>query len=131
MPITQQLLNFLLYLGAGVVMISVFLVLYEKITPISEFRLIREGCVAASLSIGGATIGFSLPIASSILHSDSFAMFTFWSVCAAVVQLLAYWGATHLVPSASEELENNNVAVGGLFGAISLAVGVINAACQF
>ncbi len=131
MTIAQQLLSYLLYLGAGLVMLSLFLVLYERITPISEFRLIREGCVAAVLSLGGATVGFSFSIASSVLHSNDFAMFTFWAICAAVVQLLAYWGATRLVPDAGEALENNNIAVGGLFGAISVAVGIISAACQY
>ena len=131
MEITQQLLNYLLYLGAGVVMLSAFLFLYTRITPNREFRLIREGCVSAALSLGGATLGFSLTLASSVLHSNSFSLFTFWAACAAVIQLLAYWGVTHIVPNASEEMENNNIAVGGLFGSVSLAVGIINAACQY
>ncbi len=131
MAITQQLLSYLLYLGAGLIMLVLFLVLYERITPISELRLIREGGAAAALSLGGATIGFSLSIASSVLHSNDLIMFAFWAVCAAVIQLLAYWGATRLVPDAGEALENNNIAVGGLFGAISVAVGIISAACQY
>jgi Predicted membrane protein len=131
MVITQQLLGYLLYLGAGLAMLSLFLVLYVRITPNNEFRLIREGCVSAALSLGGALIGFSLTLASSALHSNSFSLFAFWAACAAFIQLLAYWGVTHLVPNASEALENNNIAVGALFGSISLAVGIVNAACQY
>ena len=48
---------------------------------------------------------------------------------AAVIQILVYFAATKIIPQANEELVNNNVAVGALFGAISVAIGLLNAAC--
>ena len=36
---------------------------------------------------------------------------------------------TRMLPQMNEAIENNNVAMGGLMGALSLMVGMINAAC--
>ena len=53
-----------------------------RVTPFQELALIRQGIVAPALSLGGAAIGFSLTVASSILHNDSYPMFLFWSASA-------------------------------------------------
>ena len=46
-----------------------------------------------------------------------------------MLQILVYFAATRLIPQASEELAGNNVAVGTLFGSVSIAIGLLNAAC--
>ena len=127
--VLQQVYNYLLYLVSGLVVTGAFIAVYVHLTPLSEFRLIREGCVAAMLSLGGAAIGFSLTVAASILHSDSIHVFVFWSACAAVIQLLTYFVCSRLIPESGSALEDNNIAVGGLFGAAALTVGILNAAC--
>jgi putative membrane protein len=91
--------------------------------------LIRAGNSAAALCFSGALIGFSLTIASAILHSTSLVLFLAWSVGAIVVQLVVYVLVSRLLHMSKEQIESNNVAFGGLLGAISLAVGAINAAC--
>ena len=48
---------------------------------------------------------------------------------AAVVQIGAYFATTRLIPDAGRELQQNNIAVGALYCALSLAIGVLNAAC--
>lgn len=127
--VLQQVYNYLLYLVSGLVVTGAFIAVYIHITPLSEFRLIREGCAAAALSLGGAAIGFSLTVAASILHSDSIHIFVFWSACAAVIQLLTYFVCSRIIPESGSALEDNNIAVGGLFGAAALTVGILNAAC--
>ena len=99
--------------------------------PISvrELKLIKNGNLACALSFGGALVGFCLPLASSIAHSVSLPDFVLWGAAAAVLQILVYFAATHLIPQVSEELAGNNVAVGTLFGSISIAIGLLNAAC--
>ena len=125
----KQYMLYLSYMASAIVMIATFISIYISITPIKEMRLIREGCMAASLSFGGALIGFSLTLASSIAHSDTILNFVVWGACAAFVQLIVFFIIYKLVPNARTELEDNNIAVGGLFCAISLAIGIINAAC--
>ncbi|MBI4753870.1 MAG: DUF350 domain-containing protein [Betaproteobacteria bacterium] len=124
-----QLYNYLIFLLAGVAMVALFVALYLRVTPFSEIALIRKGCVAASLSLGGATLGFSLTVASSILHNDRIGMFLLWGVAAMAVQVAAYALLARAIPNMNAALEDNNVAMGALMGSASLVVGVINAAC--
>lgn len=120
--------QYLQYMFSSILMLLVFGTVYLKITPVRELKLIKNGNLACALSFGGALVGFCLPLASSIAHSVSLPDFVLWAA-AAVLQILVYFAATRLIPQASEELAGNNVAVGTLFGSISIAIGLLNAAC--
>jgi putative membrane protein len=117
-----------LHLLSGVMLLAVFFAIYTKVTPFDEVALIRQGNAAAALSLGGAGIGFCLTIVSSIVHNDTLVMFLIWSVGAMVVQTGVYAILTRVVPQMNPAIEANNVAMGGLMGAMSLMVGMINAA---
>jgi putative membrane protein len=52
-----------------------------------------------------------------------------WSVLAMVVQILTFGVLHRCLSGAVEQIESNNVAVGALVGVVSLAVGLVNAAC--
>ena len=120
--------QYLQYMFSSILMLLVFGTAYLKITPVRELKLIKNGNLACALSFGGALVGFCLPLASSA-HSVSLPDFVLWGAAAAVLQILVYFAATRLIPQASEELAGNNVAVGTLFGSISIAIGLLNAAC--
>ena len=56
--------------------------------------------------------------------------FILWGVVAAVIQIALYHIATRLIiKNASRELANNNTAVGTLLAALSISIGLLNAAC--
>ena len=110
-----QYLQYLKYFGVALVMLVVFAFAYVKITPARELELIKNGNVACALSLSGAMIGFCITLVSSMLHSVGMLSFVIWGVAAAVIQILVYFAATHLIPEANAELQNNNVAVGVLF----------------
>ena len=120
---------YLQYMLVGSVMMVMFGVVYLRITPAEELRLIKNGNLACALSFGGALVGFCLALAASISQSVNFPDFILWGMGEAVIQILVYFAATKIIPQANEELVNNNVAVGALFGAISVAIGLLNAAC--
>ena len=126
--VLQQLTAYLIHLLAGLGVVGVFVFIYLYVTPFREVKLISDGGTAAALSLGGATLGFALTVASSILHNDSFFMFLFWAACSAAAQLATYLVASRTMPSLNAALENNNVAMGGFMGIASLVVGIINAA---
>ena len=85
---------------------------------------------ACALSFGGALIGFSLPLAASIRQSVQLVDFILWGVVAAVIQIALYHIATRLIiKGASRELANNNTAIGTLLAALSISIGLLNAAC--
>jgi len=121
--------NYVIYLLSGILLLGVFFVVYTRTTPFDEIALVRAGNAAAALSLSGALIGFSLTVASGILHNSALIGFVAWSAGAMLVQLAAYAVSSRLLPGAREQIEAGNVAMGGLLGAISLTVGAINAAC--
>lgn len=123
------ILNYLLHLVLAAVLLIVFFVVYTKVTPFDEILLIRQGNHAAALSLGGALLGFSATIASSLVHTADYQQFFAWAFGAMLVQVLAYGVATRLLRMAKDQIEADNSAFGGLLGAISLSIGAINAAC--
>lgn len=128
LPVDQFYL-YMKHLLSGLIMVGLFAAVYVRFTPFHEMPLIRRGCTAAALSLAGAIIGFSLTVASSILHNDHYLMFIAWGTLAAVVQVAAYLLIERSLPEMKAAIEANNVAMGALMGTVSLVVGVINAAC--
>ena len=123
-----QYLLYLKYFGVALLMLVVFAFAYLKITPARELELIKNGNVASALSLSGAMIGFCITLVSSMLHSVGMLSFMIWGLAAAVIQILVYFAATHLIKDANQELLNNNVAVGVLFFGLSVSIGILNAA---
>lgn len=121
--------TYLIYIASALVMLGIFTLVYTAVTRYKEFELIREGNIAAVLSYGGALVGFSFTLCSSIAIHASYAMFLLWGLAAMVVQIVVYVGVSQAVRGMNEAIEENNIAMGGLIGSISIAAGIVNAAC--
>ncbi len=119
--------NYALHLIAAAALLAVFFLVYTRATPFDEMTLIRQGNVAAALTLGGAMIGFSMTVASGLIHTDNLRAFLGWSAAAAAVQLVTYVLVTHLLHMSKQQIEGNNVAFGVLLAAISIAVGAVSA----
>ncbi len=131
--LTQSLAGlpaFLSYFATASVLFALFLLSYIIITPYREIALIRQGNSAAAASLSGAMLGFVLPLASAIAHSVSLLDMVVWGVIALVVQLLVFLASRLLVPELARDIPAGKVAAGGVFGGLSLAAGIINAACM-
>ena len=122
--------SFLAYLGAALALLAVFVAIYVQVTPYDELRLIREGNVAAAVSLSGAVLGFAMPIANVIAHSDTLLDLLVWSIVAGVVQLAAWGVARVALPHLKADIESGQLASAVFVAALSLAVGLINAACM-
>ncbi len=121
---------FLSYFATAIGLLLLFLAAYVFITPYREIALIREGNTAAAASLGGALLGFVLPLASAIAHSVSLIDMAIWGLIALVIQLLVYLGARLLLPGLERAIPAGQVATGVFLGALSLAIGILNAACM-
>ena len=121
------ILNYLLHLATAVAMVMVFFVIYTRLTPYDEVTLIRGGNHAAALSLGGTLIGFALPIASALLHAPDYYNFLGWGGGAMLIQVLVFHVTTRLLKMSKDQIEADNSAFGGLLGAISVSIGLINA----
>lgn len=117
------------YFAFALVFLVVFYVIYTRVTHFNELQLIRQGNIAAACHLSGSTLGFALPLYSSIVHTSSLQGFVFWAVIALVAQIATYLFLKALLKDVDPQIESNNIAFGIFVGGIALVVGVINAAC--
>ncbi len=123
------ILAYLLHLLTAAAMVLAFFVIYTRLTPFDEVLLIRQGNQAAAFSLGGTLVGFSITIASALLHTADYYQFLGWAAGAMVVQVLAFTIVTRALRMSKDQIEANNKAFGGLLGAIAISAGLINAGC--
>jgi putative membrane protein len=121
---------FAAYFALGLVLVGVFLSIYLWMTPYPEIKLIREGNAAASASLGGAVVGFVLPLASAVENSVSLIDMLIWALVALLVQLLAYFVVHRLLPHLPRDVADGKVASGVFLAAIAISFGLLNAACM-
>ena len=128
---TSSALAFLIaFLTAGAFTIA-FKILYQIATPYNEKALIREGNTAAALTLGGALLGYVLPLASALEHTVSLSEFAVWAVLAGVIQIVAFTIVRALVlRDFSDRIARGEMAAAIYMSSISIVVGVLNAACM-
>ena len=122
--------NFLAYLGTAIGLLAAFVAIYLYVTPYDEIALIRGNNTAAAISLSGAIFGFAMPIANVIAHSDTLLDLAVWGAIAGIVQLLAWGLARVALPQLQEDIGAGRVAPATLVAALSLTVGLLNAACM-
>ena len=118
------------FVAAGLFTV-IFKVVYQWVTPYNEGKLIREGNVAAALALGGALVGYVLPLASALSNTVSLIEFCAWAALAGVLQIAAFTLVRVVVmKDVTARIEKGEVAAGVYLMSISLVVGVLNAACM-
>ncbi len=134
MDILQQsiggFLPFISTLAVALALLALFLFIYVNITPYREIKLIREGNLAAAISLSGATLGFAIPLAQSAAQSGNLLDMLMWSGIAMVVQLCVYAAVRMVIPGITRDIPAGKVAQGTFLGVLSLATGLLNAACM-
>jgi len=109
----------------------IFMALYRLVTPHNEGALIRQGNVAAAIALGGAVIGYVIPLASALAQTATLPEFVAWAALAGVIQIVTFVVVRRVaIPDVSKRIEDGDVAAALYLLMISLAVGVINAACM-
>jgi putative membrane protein len=122
--------NFAIYFVSAVVLMGLFLVLYTNLTPHREIGLIRDGNVAAAITLIGGLIGFVIPLASVIAHSAGLIDLAIWGVIALVIQIAGFLLARLLLPHLPQAIEQGSVSDAIFLAGLSLALGILDAACM-
>jgi putative membrane protein len=122
--------GFLAYFGGGCALTVIFVVLYARLTPYSELRLIREGNVAAALALTGGLLGFMIPLASVIAHAAELVDLTIWGSIALIVQIAGFLVCRLVFPGLPRAIANGQVAEAIFLAGLSLALGILDAACM-
>lgn len=128
-PVISSLPAFAGYFSTALALLAVFIVLYVFVTPYSELALIREGNAAAAISLGGAVIGYALPIAVAVASSHNIMAMIGWGVVACIVQLMVYVIARLALPQINLAIPQGKVASGIFLASLSLGIGILNAGC--
>ncbi|MSO76221.1 MAG: DUF350 domain-containing protein [Alphaproteobacteria bacterium] len=115
------------YMAVSVGLIVVAVGIYMLVTPYHEIKLIRAGNTAAAYSLGGMVIGFATAVASASAHSVGMVDMVIWSAVALIGQLLAFFAAAALLGGFKAGMEQDKTSYGLALGALSIAVGIVNA----
>ncbi len=122
--------DFLIYLGISSLLLVMFVAIYVRITPYREVGLIREGNMAAAFSLSGALIGMVIPLSNAIQFSVNPIDMVIWGFIALAIQLLVFIIARIALPHIAQDIPAGKQASGFFLGAISIAAGILNAACM-
>lgn len=120
---------FALSFVASLAALAVAIAIYVWITPVREFALIEEGNSAAAISLSGALIGLVIPIGSAIAHSRDLVDLLVWSLVALVAQLAVHASVSFCWRGIARRIAEGSHAHAIALGALTIAVGVLNAAC--
>lgn len=124
--------NFALYFAISIALFFVFKVVYAFVTPHDEWKLVKEEKnTAAAIGFGGAMIGFAIALAGAVENSEFLLDFLIWGLIAIIAQLIAFALLRFtFMPKIAERIQNNEVSAGIMLGAMSVAIGLLNAACM-
>jgi putative membrane protein len=106
----------LLFAGAGV---------YIMLTPHKEVALVRDGNVAAAVSLGGILLGLAIPLAASLKASTNLVDLVLWGVATLVVQLLISRLTDLVLHGLPRRIQDGELAAATLLAAVKIATGLI------
>ena len=127
--VINSLPAFASFFVTAIVLLLAFLAIYVRVTPYNELILIRQGNEAAAISLGGAVIGFALPIAVAVAVSHNLYAMIGWGVVASLVQLLTFIAARLALPRLNESIPQGKLASGIFLASLAIGVGILNAGC--
>lgn len=109
----------------------IFKAIYRWITPHDEGALIRAGNSAAAVALGGALLGYVIPLASALTQTHSLPEFVAWALLAGFIQIATFWLVRRIaLPDVSERIARGEMSTAIYLLSISLVVGILNAACM-
>lgn len=108
-----------------------FKLLYQWVTPYHERSLIRQGNTAAAVTLGGALLGYVLPLASALSNTVSLPEFAAWALLAGGIQILVFLVVSRLaLKDLKTRIEAGEMAPAIYMASISICAGLLNAACM-
>ena len=131
-PVIQSFLTgfpvLLLHFAVTLAMLGIGITIYHLVTPYHELRLVRGGNTAAAVSISGAIVGLSIPLAICMATSVSIWDIVIWGVVTLLIQILAYRIGDAVLKDLPSRIENGEIGAAIMLVAIKLAVAIITAA---
>jgi putative membrane protein len=106
------------------------LVIYLWVTPYREVRLVREGNIAAAITVAGAMIALVVPLSAMMANSVSVPDIVLWGSVAVVLQLIAFGAVALLFRELTQAIERGDIAPALVLAATQISTGLLNAAAM-
>lgn len=118
--------NYLLFFACSFAILGVGVFCYIIVTPHKELALIRQGNIAAGLSLGGAVVGLALPLSGIAAQTARLGDLGLWGALGLVSQLAGFVLVSLFLKDVRRQIEADNRAYGALLAALSIAIGILN-----
>ena len=129
--ILPGLIGFAAYFAASIAICVLFGAVYLSLTPHREFDLIvNQHNASAAVALGGGVLGYAIALSAAVRETHSAPAFLLWAFVALLAQVLATWLARLAHPGLSKAIEANALASAIWLASVSVAVGILNAACM-
>lgn len=126
--LTAGLPVLLLHFLVTVTMLAVGVVIYLWMTPYPELELIRNGNIAAAISLGAAILSLAIPLAFSMLVSVSVIDIIAWGLVTLAILLIVYRVIDFLMKDLPKRIEDGEMGPALLLASVKLGVAAITAA---
>lgn len=114
-------------LAATLALLGIGIACYMGITPFNEWRLMREGNVAAGVVVAGTLVALAIPLAATLATSVLVLDIVLWGLVSLVIQLIAFMAAAAMIRGLRGMIEAGNVAAALVLIGIQIAVALLNA----
>ena len=114
-----------------IISVGIFLIglwIYTIVTPMNELELIRGGNIAASISLFGACIGISIPLAICLASSINVIDILVWGSIAVILQLVCFKVVDLLLNDLSQRIIDGEVGVAIVLVSFKISIAILNAA---
>jgi putative membrane protein len=108
-------------------LLGVGIACYTVVTPFREWRLVRQGNVAAGVVVAGTLVALAIPLAATLAASVVTLDILLWGLVALVIQLATFVATTLLIRGLRTMIEAGNVAAALVLIGIQIAVALLNA----
>jgi len=120
----------LLHAGLTLLILLAGTGIYILLTPHKEITLIREGNIAAAVSLSGVMVGLAIPLSVSLTASTSMVEIGLWGVATVAVQLLAFRATDLVLHGLPNRIQDGEMAAAALLVGAKLATALILAAAM-
>jgi putative membrane protein len=120
----------LVQLAATTGLFVVGLAIYIWLTPYRELKLIRDGNVAAAITLSGQMLALAIPLGGMLAHSVSLADILLWGIVAVLLQLIAFAAAAILLRDLPKAIERGDIGPALVLATAQIVAGIFNAAAM-
>ncbi len=117
----------LLQFATTLALLAIGVLCYTAITPFREWRLVRDGNLAAGIVLAGAIVALAIPLAATLATSFVTLDILLWGLVALVLQLVTFGIVALLMAGLRHMIEAGNVAAASLLAGIQVGVALLNA----